>query len=97
MENCFNCYGNKLSYGNNKPMIVTNDDKDDGIGTLTPIVEDEVPQIIPEQDMLDKNGCPIPEADNVVDNYINMEVCLQKGESEAYGKIVGLCYDKEGK
>ena len=40
--------------------------------------------------MLDENGCPIPGSDNVVDNYINMEVRLPKGESEAYGKVIGL-------
>ena len=26
MENCFNLFGNKLSYGNNKPMIVSDAD-----------------------------------------------------------------------
>ena len=41
MENYFNRYGNKLNYGNNKPMVETvTDDEDDFVGKLTPNIED---------------------------------------------------------
>ena len=35
--------------------------------------------------------------DNILDNYINMEVCFPQGESKIWGKVIGLCLDKDGK
>ena len=50
-----------------------------------------------EQDVVDNNGKLIEGLDHIVDSYINMEVRLPEGEKELYGKVVGLCLDKEGR
>ena len=52
---------------------------------------------MPVQEATDASGKFI-NLDNILDNYINMEVCFQQeGESEIWGKVVGLCLDKDGK
>ena len=52
---------------------------------------------MPKQDVVDNNGTSIEGLGHIVDSYINMEVRLPEGEKELYGKVVGLCLDKEGR
>lgn len=54
------------------------------------------PSQIPEQEMVDATGKPIPRTDHLHEMYINMEVKLKKNDKDFYGKVIGLCFDKNG-
>ena len=80
------------------PVPATGEEEEQNVGTFNPVTNDEDEESsTPEQEVVDGNGKPIDGLDHIVDTYINMEVRLPQGECELYGKVVGLCLDKDGK
>ena len=91
---CKKRYGDKLSIGKKpqQPLV-----PDEETGEFVPYEDGETPPYqMPVQEATDSSGKFI-KLDNILDNYINMEVCFPQGESELWGKVVGLCLDKDGK
>ncbi len=72
------------------------DDADEIEHTYFPDIAEDI-TTMPDQDVIDDEGNPIPGLDHIVDNYINMEVRLPSGEKELYGQVIGLCLDKDGR
>ena len=98
MVKCRSWYGNKLTVGKGTaPKVETVTEDEDDVGIFGPDIPVEELTEMPEQDVVDNNGKPIEGLDHIVDSYINMEVRLPEGEKELYGKVVGLCLDKEGR
>ena len=50
-----------------------------------------------EQDVVDNNERLIDGLDHVVNSYINMDLDLPDGGKQLYGKVIGLCLDKNGR
>ena len=102
MVKCRSWYDNKLKIGTGtapkvETVIETVIEDDDDLGTFVPAIPVEPLTEMPEQDVVDNNGKSIEGLDHIVDSYINIEVKLSEVEKDLYGKIVGLCLDKEGK
>ena len=87
----------KVGNGTAPKVETVTEDDDDDLGTFVPDIPVEPLTEMPEQDIVDNNGKLIEGSDHIVDSYINMEVKLPEGEKELYGKVVGLCLDKEGR
>ena len=58
--------------------------------------DDNSPREMPKQKATDDNEKFI-NLDHLLDNYINMEVCLLRGEIELFRKVIGACLNKDGK
>ena len=98
MVKCRYLHSNKLKVGNKTaPKVETVTDNEDRVRICVADKPVEAMKQIPEQDVVDNNGKPIDGLDHIVDSYIKMEVRLQEGKKELYGKVVGLCLDKEGR
>jgi hypothetical protein len=96
MEKCKKRYGDKLTvavapYESNNPVDV------DDSGKFIPYEDETTPSVeMPVTKATDVNGKFI-NMDHVMDNYINMEICLPIGESEVFGKVIGASLDQDGK
>ena len=89
MERCRLYHGNQLKVGDSTlPKVETvsefDNDADETKHTYFPDIAEDI-TTMPDQDVIDDEGNPIPGLDNIVDNYINMEVRLPSGEKELYG------------
>ena len=98
MEKCRQYCGTKLKIGKGRSPKVkvktVNDDEE--VKPFVPIVPEAEPSQIPEQDAVDANGNTIPGLDHLHDTFVNMEVKLNNREKELYGKVIGLCLDRNG-
>ena len=95
---CRSWHGNKLKVGNSTvPKVATITDDEDDVGAFILDIPVEALKEMLEQDVVNNNGKPIDSLGHIIDSYINMEVQLPEGEKELYGKVVGLCLDKEGR
>ena len=91
---CKKRYGDKLSVGKKPHQPVVPDEE---TGEFVPYEDGETPPYqMPVQKATDSSGKFI-NLGNILDNYINMEVCFPQGESKIWGKVIGLCLDKDGK
>ena len=98
MEKCRQYHGTKLKIGKGRsPKVkVETVDDDEEVMPFVPIVPEAEPSQIPEQDAVDANGKTIPGLDHLHDTFVNMEVKLNRKEKELYGKVIGLCLDRNG-
>ena len=98
MEKCRKYHGTKLKIGKGRiPKVeVKTVDNDEEVKPFVPIVPEAEPSQIPEQDAVDANGKTIPGLDHLHDTFVNMEVKLNRREKELYGKVIGLCLDRNG-
>ena len=75
----------------------TNSPDDDDSGEFVPYEDETTPPVeMLVTEATDVNGTFI-NMNHVMDNYINMEICLPIGESEVYGKVIGSSLDRDGK
>ena len=98
IEKCRKYHGTKLKIGKGRiPKVkVKTVDNDEEVKPFVPIVPEAEPSQIPEQDAVDANGKTIPGLDHLHDTFVNMEVKLNRKEKELYGKVIGLCLDRNG-